>query len=83
MAAEKPLQQWLTERQITFDQLVERSMLDKRVIEAIVAARYTPSPQQRTRVAQAVGVAADEIAWGNRIEVDHMYGHGPQFGRSP
>ena len=57
--------------------------LAARVIEALVAGRYTPSPQQRGRVAAALLVDPSQIAWGHASVVKHMYGHGPQFGRSP
>jgi hypothetical protein len=65
------------------DDLVTATCLDNRVIEALIAGRYTPSPQQRRRVAAALLVDPGQIAWGHAATVEHMYGHGPQFGRSP
>jgi hypothetical protein len=53
------------------------------VVEAIAAGRYTPSPQQRQAMAAALGVGPEQVAWGHQTEVAHVYGHGPQFGRSP
>ena len=53
------------------------------MFEAIVHGRYTPSPDQRARLAAALGVSPDQIAWGHVAQVEHVYGHGPQFGRSP
>ena len=50
---------------------------------AIVDGRYTASPEQRRSIAEALGVRPEQIAWGHTTQVDHMYGHGPQFGRSP
>lgn len=70
-------------RGVQVDKLAETLALDKRIVEAIVEERYTTSPQQRQRLADALGVSVEDIAWGHAIEVDHMYGHGPQFGRSP
>ncbi len=63
--------------------LAERAGLDERRVSAIVSGRWTPSPAERDRVAAALGVTREQIAWGHRAAVDHMYGHGPQFGRSP
>jgi transcriptional regulator with XRE-family HTH domain len=63
--------------------LVEATGLERRVVEAIVQGRWTPSPQQRQRLAAALGVTPDDIAWGHTNEVAHIQGHGPQFGRSP
>ena len=64
-------------------QLAERSGLDERRVLAIVAGRWTPSPAERDKVAAVFGLSREQIAWGHRAAVDHIYGHGPQFGRSP
>ena len=74
---------WMTARAVTLAELIDRSGLDTRVVEAIAAGRYTPSPAQRRRLADVLGVTVDQIAWGHKNEVSHVYGHGPQFGRSP
>ena len=79
----RSVSQWMAERGLALAELVAASRLEERIVEAIVQGRYTPSPEQRERLAQALGVAADQIAWGHVAAVEHMYGHGPQFGRSP
>ena len=68
---------------MTFDELVKATGLEKKVLEAIYYGRWTPSPQQRQRVADALGAGVDDIGWGHSNEVIHIHGHGPQFGRSP
>lgn len=73
----------MTDRGIGLAELVESSGLDRKVAEAIVKGRYTTSPGQRQKLADVLGVLPDSIRWGQAVEVDHMYGHGPQFGRSP
>jgi ribosome-binding protein aMBF1 (putative translation factor) len=75
--------QWMAERGLAAADLVAASRLEQRVVEAIVQGRYTPSPEQRERLATALGVAAEQIAWGHVVPVEHLYGHGAQFGRSP
>jgi len=79
----KTIAVWMTERQLDLARLVAASSLERRVVEAIVQGRYTPSPQQRERIAAALGVSTGEIAWGHVNPVESLYGHGPQFGRSP
>ncbi len=74
---------WMAERGLGRDQLLEAAGLEPKVFEAIIQGRYTPSPRQRQRLAEALGVETALIAWGHTQQVDHMYGHGPQFGRSP
>ncbi len=83
MARVKSVSDWMADRGLTLEQLLDACALEKKVMQAIIQGRYTPSPQQRQRVADALGVAAEQILWGHTSQVDHMYGHGPQFGRSP
>ena len=83
MAHVKPITDWMTERTVRVPDLVAATGLDKRVVEAIVHGRYTPSPEQRRRLAVALGVDPEQVAWGHSAQVSHVYGHGPQFGRSP
>jgi len=83
MAQVKSVADWMADRGTSLAALVEVSGLDARVVEAIAHGRYTPSPQQRQRLAAALGIDPEQIAWGHVTQVTHVYGHGPQFGRSP
>ena len=74
---------WMADRGLDLAKLVAAAALEPKVAEAIVGGRYTPSPEQRQRIAAALGAAPEEISWGHGIEVQHLYGHGPQFGRTP
>jgi transcriptional regulator with XRE-family HTH domain len=79
----RSIAEWMAERGLDLDQLLAASGLERRVLEAILHGRYTPSPQQRQRVAGALGLAPGQVAWGHTTPVEHIQGHGPQFGRSP
>ncbi len=79
----RSIAEWMAERGLSMPQLLAQSALDAKVVEAIVAGRYTPSPEQRRRVAAALGVEPAAVAWGHVTPVEHIQGHGPQFGRSP
>ncbi|MEO1996669.1 MAG: helix-turn-helix transcriptional regulator [Planctomycetaceae bacterium] len=81
----KPLSlaEWMRKRDLALPQLVELCGLDKSVVEAIVAGRYTTSPKHRQHLADALQVQTTDIIWSGTVQVDHMSGHGPQFGRSP
>jgi hypothetical protein len=83
MAERKSVVDWMNGLGMGLAQLVEASALDRRVVKAIVQGRYTPSPQQRQRIASALGVDPEQILWGHTVEVQNLYGHGPQFGRTP
>ena len=61
MTNTKPMADWMAERGFDLARLVEASRLERRVVEAIAQARYTPSPEQRRRLAEALGVGPDEI----------------------
>ena len=79
----KPLACYLEESAMSVDQLVAATRLEAKVVRAIVANSYTPSPSERQRIATALGLKIEDIAWGHAIEVEHFWGHGPQFGRTP
>ena len=79
----KPLARHLEEAGLTIEQLVASSGLERKLVQAIVAGNYNPSPAERSRLAEAAGTSVEEIEWGHAVQVEHLYGHGPQFGRSP
>jgi transcriptional regulator with XRE-family HTH domain len=64
-------------------QLAARAGLEEGRVRAILEGRWTPSPQERDRIAAVFGLDRTQIAWGHRTSVEHLYGHGPQFGRTP
>lgn len=78
----KPLARYLEETGMSADQLVAKAGLDRKLVKAIVSGNYTPSPSQRQRLAAALGVSTDDIAWGHAVPVEHLRGNGPQSGRS-
>jgi hypothetical protein len=79
----KSVAELCAEQGLDCKQLADKTGLTERRVVAIVSGRWTPSPAERDQVAAAVGLTRDQIAWGHKTAVDHMYGHGPQFGRSP
>jgi lambda repressor-like predicted transcriptional regulator len=83
MAQVKAIADWMAERGIDLSQLVVASGLEKRVVKAMVEGRYTASPEQRRLVSAALGVLPEQVAFGHVAQVEHIHGHGPQFGRSP
>jgi transcriptional regulator with XRE-family HTH domain len=79
----KPIARIMEETGTSLEQLVEASGLEGKLVKAIATGNYTPSPTERQRLAAALGVSIDDIAWGHAVPVDHLWGHGPQFGRTP
>jgi transcriptional regulator with XRE-family HTH domain len=73
----RSVQEICVERAITVEQLVERSGLEPGRIDAILLSRWTPSPEERRRIAAVLDVPVDEIAWGHATPIQHLYGHGP------
>ena len=78
----KPVAHWLEKRGMSVDELVAASGLEARLVKAIVAGNYTPSPLQRQRLAGALGVPLADVSWDHAVEVQHLRGNGPQAGRS-
>jgi transcriptional regulator with XRE-family HTH domain len=79
----KPLARHMEETGTTIERLVEASGLEAKLVRAIASGNYTPSPSERQRLAAALGVSVEDVAWGHAVPVDHLWGHGPQFGRTP
>ena len=58
-------------------QLAERAGVDEGRVVAIVLGRWTPSPEDRDRIAAVFGLTRDQIRWGHKTPIQHLYGHGP------
>ena len=65
------------EQNIDVKALAESSGLDDQRILAIAMGRWTPSPAERAAVAHALDVTIDDITWGHKTPIQHIYGHGP------
>jgi lambda repressor-like predicted transcriptional regulator len=65
------------EHGMNVEELSERSGLSHDRIMAIALGRWTPSPSERTNIADVFGVAPNTIAWGHKTPIQHLYGHGP------
>jgi transcriptional regulator with XRE-family HTH domain len=62
---------------LSLEELVRRSGLDEGRVLAIVEGRWTPSPEERRRIAGALGVPVEEVVWGHKTPIQHLWGHGP------
>lgn len=52
---------------LSIEEIAERSKLECERIEAIAVGRWTPSPDERQRLAAAFGVMIDDISWGHSM----------------
>jgi transcriptional regulator with XRE-family HTH domain len=73
----KSIEQLCREHGLDARQLAERSGLDEGRVAAIVLGRWTPSPQERDKIAAVFGLTRDQISWGHKTPIQHIYGHGP------
>ena len=65
------------EHKIDVKQLAERSGLDEQRVLAIALGRWTPSPAERDKVAAVFGLTREQISWGHKTPIQHIYGSGP------
>ena len=65
------------QQNVTVAELVARTGLDESRVLAIALGRWTPSPAERQKIAGALATSVDEIAWGHKTPIQHLYGHGP------
>jgi transcriptional regulator with XRE-family HTH domain len=77
MESLKSVDQLCLEHRIDVRQLAERAGLDEQRVLAIVLGRWTPSPQERDKVAAVFGLTRDQVQWGHKTPIQHIYGHGP------
>ena len=73
----KTVAQLCIESGVDARELAGRSGLDERRVQAIVLGRWTPSPEERDRIAATFGLTRDQVAWGHTTPVQHLYGQGP------
>lgn len=77
MPASRTVAEFCQEQGLDHHQLAEHAALDEQRVLAIVLGRWTPSPAERDKIARALGVARDDIVWGHKTPIQHIYGHGP------
>ena len=65
------------ERQMDHVQLAERAGLEEQRVLAILLGRWTPSPEERDRIAAVFGLTRAQIKWGHKTPIQHIYGSGP------
>jgi transcriptional regulator with XRE-family HTH domain len=77
MEATRTVEQLCLEQHLDYQQLADKAGLDEQRVAAIVLGRWTPSPAERDQIAGVFGLTRDQIAWGHKTPIQHIYGHGP------
>ena len=57
----------LAESGLTINDVAERANLTLARVEAIATGRWTPSPEERRRIAEALGVQVADVSWGHTM----------------
>lgn len=73
----RTVEQLCIEAGIDVRQLAERAGVDEQRVVAIVQGRWTPSPQERDAIAGVFGRTRDQVVWGHKTPIQHLYGAGP------
>jgi len=73
----KSVEELCVQHGLSHKQLAEKAGLDEQRVLAIVLGRWTPSPAERDKVAAAFGLTREQIAWGHKTPIQHIYGSGP------
>jgi hypothetical protein len=77
METTKSVDDLCREHHLDYKLLAEKAGLDEQRVLAIVLGRWTPSPTERDRVAGVFGLTRDQITWGHKTPIQHIYGSGP------
>jgi len=73
----KSVEELCAEHKIDARQLAERSGVDEQRVTAIILGRWTPSPQDRDRIAAVFGLKREQVMWGHKTPIQHLYSQGP------
>jgi len=73
----KSVAELCVKHRLTTDELAEAAGLTPERAAAILLGRWTPCPTERRKVADALHASVEEIAWGHKTPIQHIYGHGP------
>ena len=73
----KSVHELCVEHDVTLEQLAEQTGLDLGRVQAIYLRRWTPTPTERQKIAEVFAVSKDEITWGHKTPIQHIYGQGP------
>lgn len=71
------IEELCAEKGFDVGELAKRSGVDEQRILAIVMGRWTPSPQERDAIAKVFDLTRDQIVWGHKTPIQHIYGSGP------
>lgn len=63
----KTVEHLFEETGYSIDEISDRSGLPIERVAAIAEGRWTPSPEERERIAGAFGVPVTEISWGHSM----------------
>ena len=77
METQKTVDELCAQAQISHQQLAEKAGLDEQRVLAIVLGRWTPSPAERDQIAGVFGLKREQITWGHKTPIQHIYGSGP------
>ena len=77
MESHKTVDELCIQFTMSHKELAEKTGIDEGRVLAIVLGRWTPSPQERDRIAGAFGLTREQIVWGHKTPIQHIYGSGP------
>lgn len=65
------------ENKMSVERIAEQSGLEPGRVQAIYLGRWTPSSSERDRIAAVFGISREDISWGHKTPIQHIYGQGP------
>lgn len=67
----------MKEHDISFEEMIEKTGLDDQRLKVIMMRCWTPSPEDRKKIADVFELEISEIVWGHKTPIQHIYGQGP------
>ena len=74
MSEVRSLLAWMNKRGLDGPGVAQAASVDPKVIHALLDGHYTPSPEQRQRIAAALDLTPDQVSWTGEGGTEPMYG---------
>ncbi len=73
----KSVDQLCLQNQVTVQDLAKKAGLEEERVVSIALGQWSPSTEEREKIAEVFNLASDQINWSHKPAVQHIYGQGP------
>lgn len=64
----KTIDHYFEEAELTVEDVAEQANMPFERVQAIALGRWTPSPRERAKIAEVIGVTTADVSWGHTLD---------------